>query len=134
MRTAGWFQHCPATEKYDTPNEQWGAQQAERNGHFDYSLLAQSYVAVDHASFVYVILLQEGNFALYLQSLAQIVGLPWMFGFCQTHYSRWLPVRIRDMMSLLVNHPNIRAELCAGKKCCAQNKQPFVSNGHRSMS
>ena len=54
-----------------------------------------------------------GNFDLHLQSLAHIV--PWMFALYQTRYSRWLSVRIRDMKSLLVNHPNIRAELRAGK-------------------
>ena len=70
-------------------------------------LLAQSYDTVDHASFVYVILFQEGNFDLCLQSLAHIV--PWMFALYQTHYHRWLSVHIRDMMNLLVNHPNIRA-------------------------
>ena len=53
---------------------------------------------------MYVILFQEGNFALCLQSLAQIV--PWMFALYQT---RRLYVRIRDKMSLLVNHQNIRA-------------------------
>ena len=62
---------------------------------------------------MYVILVQEGNFELYLQSLAHIV--PWMFALFQTHYSRWLSVRIRDTMSLLVNHQNIRADLRAGK-------------------
>ena len=62
---------------------------------------------------MYVILLQECNFDLCLQSLAQIVS--WMFALYQTHYFRWLSVHIRDMMSLLVNHPNIRAELRGGK-------------------
>ena len=61
---------------------------------------------------MYVIFSQEGNFDLHLQSLAQIV--PWMFALYQTHYSRWLSVGIRYMMSLLVNHPNIREDLCAG--------------------
>lgn len=40
--------------------------------------------------------LREGNFQLYMESLTQIV--PWMFALDHTHYSRWLPVHIRDMM------------------------------------
>ena len=61
----------------------------------------------------YVRSLREGNFDLYVQSLAQIV--PWMFALDHTHYSRWLSVYIRDMTSLSVNHPNIHAEFRAGK-------------------
>ena len=69
---------------------------------------------------VYVILLRKSNLDLYLQSLAQI--LLWMFalGLYQTHYSMWLSVRIRDMMSRHVNHPDSRAELRAGKLCTKQ--------------
>ena len=62
---------------------------------------------------VCVRLLREGNFDLYVQSLAQIV--PWMFALDHTHYSRWLSVHIRDMTSLSVKHPNIHAEFRAGK-------------------
>ena len=62
---------------------------------------------------VYVTSLREGNFDLYVQSLAQIV--PWMFALDHTHYFRWLSVHIRDMMSLSVNHPKFHAGFCAGK-------------------
>ena len=40
---------------------------------------------------------------------------PWMFALDHTHYSRWLPVHIRDMTLLSENHPRIYAEFCAGK-------------------
>ena len=62
---------------------------------------------------MYVRSLREGNFDLYVQSLAHIV--PWMFALDHTHYSRWLSVHIRDLTSLSVNHPNIHAEFRAGK-------------------
>ena len=69
-------------------------------------------VTIDHASFVYVILLQEGNFALCLQSLAldstmDVCCIP-------NPLSLVAVCHIRDMMSLLVSHPNIRAKLRAG--------------------
>ena len=83
-------------------------------------------------SFVYVILLQEGNFDLYLQSLAPTV--PWMFALYKTHYSWWLPVGIRDMMRLLVNHPNIRADLRARKIVVHKTSSKFsamaIDQGH----
>ena len=56
---------------------------------------------------------REGNFELYVESLAAIV--PWMFALDHTHYSRWLSVHIRDMMSLSEKHPAILAEFRAGK-------------------
>ena len=62
---------------------------------------------------VYVRSFREGNFDLYVQSLAQDV--PWMFALDNTHSSRWLSVHIRDMTSLSVNHPNMHAEFRAGK-------------------
>ena len=55
-------------------------------------LLAQIHVTVDHASLVYVILFQEGNFVWCLQSLAQIV--PWMIALYQTSYHRWLSISV----------------------------------------
>ena len=41
---------------------------------------------------------REKNFALYLDSLKEIV--PWFFALDHYHYARWLPVHIRDMENL----------------------------------
>ena len=38
-----------------------------------------------------------------------------MFALDHIHYSRWLPVHIRDMMTLSEKHPNIAAEFHAGR-------------------
>jgi len=62
---------------------------------------------------LYVRSLREANFELYLESLTKIV--PWMFALNHTHYSRWLPVHIRDMTLLSEKQPSIYAEFCAGK-------------------
>ena len=62
---------------------------------------------------LYVRSLREGNFKLYLETLTKIV--PWMFALDRTHYSRWLPVHIRDMTLLSENHPKIYDEFCARK-------------------
>ena len=42
----------------------------------------------------YVRSLREGNFHLYVET-------PWFFSMDHTHYSRWLPVHIRDNMVCL---------------------------------
>jgi hypothetical protein len=57
--------------------------------------------------------LREGDFSLYVQSLGQIV--PWLFALDHNHYARWLPVHIRDMLTLQAKHPAIYAEFQAGK-------------------
>ena len=83
--------------------------------------------------FVYVISLQGSNLDLYLQALTQIV--PGIFALYQPRYFRWLSLRICDMMSLLMNHPNIRAEFHARKMVVPKTNSKFsLINGHIPMS
>ena len=56
--------------------------------------------------------IREGNFELYVQSLASLV--PWMFALDHTNYSRWLPVHIRDMVTLKTQNPSIYEEFAKG--------------------
>ena len=116
-----YTEQCPATEADVTPGfDEWCAQQAKRSVHLDYWLKVLS---LDIMLLVYVTSLREGNFDLYVQSLAQIV--PWMFELDHTHYSRWLSVHIRDMTSLSVNHPNIHAEFRAGQFVVHKTRNKF---------
>ena len=41
--------------------------------------------------------------------------MPWMFALSHIHYSRWLPVHIRDMMALASEHLEVAKEFHAGK-------------------
>ena len=66
---------------------------------------------------------REGNFQLYIETLTKIV--PWMFVLDHTHYSRWLPVHIRDMMQLSNKHPAILAEFEAGKFSVHKTRNKF---------
>jgi hypothetical protein len=56
--------------------------------------------------------LRVGNFSLYVQILGQLV--PWLFALNHTHYSRWLPVHIRDMLTLEMKHPDVYDKFNAG--------------------
>ncbi len=58
-----------------------------------------------------------------MDSLTQIV--PWMFALDHTHYSRLLPVHIRDMMQLSEKHPAILAELESGKFTVHKTRNKF---------
>lgn len=49
--------------------------------------------------------LREGNFKLYINSLTKIA--PWFFALDHHHYARWLPVHIRDMITLEKTCPDV---------------------------
>ena len=67
--------------------------------------------------------IREANFALYVETLTQIV--PWMFALDHTNYSRWLPVHIRDMCELPVKHPNVFQQFSSGSFVVHKTKRPF---------
>lgn len=71
----------------------------------------------------YIRSLREGNFQLYLESLAHIT--PWMFALDHTHYSRWLPVHICDMMTLSEKHPDVLTEFQLGKFVVHKTSKKF---------
>ena len=56
--------------------------------------------------------LRQGNFQLYRDALTKLI--PWFFALDHTHYSRWLPVHLRDMMQLPSIHPELAKEFEAG--------------------
>ena len=62
---------------------------------------------------MYIRTIHEGNFDMYVESLAEIVA--WFFALDHTLYSTWLSVHIRDMMTLSEKQPGVLAEFKAGK-------------------
>ena len=62
---------------------------------------------------VYIRLIREDNFDMYVESLAEIAT--WFFALDHAHYSRWLSVHIRDMMMLSEKQLGVLAKLKAGK-------------------
>ena len=100
--------------------EQWYEMRPLKSVHFDYWLKTLS---LEIIMLLYIRSLREGNFQLYLESLTKIV--PWMFALDHTHYSRWLPVHIRDMSLLSEKHPAILAEFRAGKFVVHKTRNKF---------
>jgi len=90
--------------------DEWCELRARQCVHFQYWLTTFS---LEILLLLYIRAIREGNFKLYLESLSNIA--PWMFALDHTHYSRWLPVHIRDMFLLSEKHPAILAEFLAGK-------------------
>ena len=90
--------------------EQWCLEQAKQSLMFNYWLKSLS---LEILLLLYIRSIREGNFQLYIEALSKIV--PWMFALDHVHYSRWLPIHIRDMISLANKHSEILEEFHAGK-------------------
>ena len=72
---------------------------------------------------IYVRAIQEGNFQLYIEALTKIV--PWFFASDNTHYSRWIPVHLCDMVALRESHPAIYAEFLKGRFVVKKSRHAF---------
>ena len=72
---------------------------------------------------VFVRSLREGTFRLYIDSLTKL--LPWFFALDHTHYSRWLPIHVRDMASLKMKHPDIAIEFEKGNFAVCKTHRKF---------
>ena len=72
---------------------------------------------------IFVRAIRERNFELYIESLTKIV--PWFFALDYTHYSRWVPVHLCDMVSLKECHPNVYEEFMKGKFTVKKSKHAF---------
>jgi len=72
---------------------------------------------------IFVRAIREGDFQLYVEALTKIV--PWFFALDHTHYARWIPVHLRDMVSLKECHPDVYAEFLKGKFVVKKSKHAF---------
>ena len=57
---------------------------------------------------VYVRSLRQGSFQMYLDALTELAT--WFHAMDHTNYARWIPVHLRDMVTLPTAHP----EVCQG--------------------
>lgn len=99
---------------------EWCEQRAQQSVQFDFWLKTLS---LEIVLLLFIRAVREGNFPLYVESLTQVV--PWMFALDHTHYSRWLPVHIRDMSALSKKHPAILAEFMAGNFVVRKTSNKF---------
>jgi len=60
------------------------------------------------AVLVYVRAIKEGDYKLYVNALTKIV--PWFFSLHHSNYAQWIPVHLRDMVTLRDVHPKVFAE------------------------
>ena len=67
--------------------------------------------------------IREQDFDSYCEALIQLV--PWFFALDHTHYARWLPVHIRDLVTLPNTHPEMLPSLKKAILPCASPLELF---------
>ena len=74
---------------------------------------------------VYLRSLREANFPLYIDALSKIV--PWFFALDHTHYARWVPVHLRDMVTMQSCLPSVYNEFLKGNFTVKKTSHAFSS-------
>ena len=92
------FERSETDETY----AQWEARRTNESQQFKYWNLILS---LELTVLSLVRSFREHNFSLYLKSLKKLA--PWFFSLYRTHYRRWLPVHIKDMLDLKTNSPDV---------------------------
>jgi len=67
--------------------------------------------------------MRAGDFSEYVQSLRQLV--PWCFALDHINYARSLSLHLRDMNSLVQQHPTVYQHFCAGRFVAHKTNRPF---------
>ena len=99
--------------------EDWITQQKQDVPQFQFWYTA---LQLELLVLTYVRSIREANFALYVDCLTQLV--PWFFSMDHTHYARWVPVHIRDMVSLSRVHAEVASEFMEGSfKVCKTERE-----------
>ena len=57
--------------------------------------------------------IREANFELYCRALSEL--LPYLFANNNVHYARWLPIHLKDLLTLEEKHPRLAEEFNNGK-------------------
>ena len=73
--------------------------------------------------FILIRSFREGNFTLYREALSGLI--PYFFANNSMNYARWLPVHLKDMMSLEQQHPEAAREFHKGKFVVYKSRREF---------
>jgi len=98
--------------------EDWCIRHRESHPQFDYRYTVWK---VELLLLFFVRSLPEGNFHLYLSSLSA----PLFFALDHTHYSRWLSVHIRDMVTPRARVPDVAEQFSQGKFVVRKTNRQF---------
>ncbi len=79
---------------------------------------------------------REANFVLYKDALSELI--PYFFAYNNIHYARWLPIHLRDTMSLEQHHPQVASEFHSGSfvvhKSCREFSALAIDQAHEQAN
>ena len=81
--------------------DKWCVNRVEVSPQFQYWLII---IRLEQLILVYVISLRDSKCSLYVAVLTKLA--PRFFALDHTHYSKWVSIHIRDMMTLQEQHPD----------------------------
>ena len=100
--------------------DQWCEQESEGNPSFKFWSLILN---LESMLLTFVHSIRDGNFDMYVETLKKMV--PWFFIFNHPHYSRWLPVHLRDLEELATKSPALYEEFKKGNFVMRKTDNPF---------
>ena len=100
--------------------EEWLSPNAETSPQFQFwSMILQLEVEV----MIFVRAIQEADFLLYIDALAEIVS--WSLAFDNTSYAWWIPVNLYPLVTLKYRHPDVCSEFLNGNFTVKKTAGPF---------
>uniref|UniRef100_UPI00358E9808 uncharacterized protein n=1 Tax=Myxine glutinosa TaxID=7769 RepID=UPI00358E9808 len=112
-----------ADDAEDLPEfEDWCHQRGEDIPNFQYWATV---LELEMLVLVCVRSLRQASLTMYLDALTELV--PWFHALDHTHYARWVPVHLRDMVALPMKHPDVAREFRAGNFTVQKTKKVFSS-------
>lgn len=82
--------------------DDWYAEQVDASPQSQFCFII---VQLELTVLIYVRLIREGNFLLYIDTLSRLV--PWFFALGHTNYVTWFPVHLYNTMTLATKHPSV---------------------------
>ena len=101
--------------------ENWCKRKAEQHPQFLYWAIV---LELELLLMTYVRSLRIGDFLFYIQVLGKLV--PWAFALNHHNYARWLPVHIRDMVTLKEKHPAVLQQFLKGHFVVQKSNRRFL--------
>ena len=71
---------------------------AEKTAVCPHFMLSNIVLELEPTVMLFVRAIREGDFQLYTEALTKII--PWFISIGHVHYSMWIPIHLRDMISL----------------------------------
>ena len=108
------------SNRSDLTFEDWCEQRRQESPQFQFWSLV---LDMELTIFTLIRSFREGDFNLYREALSELA--PYFFANNNVNYARWIPVHLRDMMSLEQQHPDVAREFHKGNFVIHKSRREF---------